>query len=388
MAHHRFLPAVLLICSSMTVMAGSIITPALPEISRFFASHPDWMVKLILTLPALVIALVAPFIGSLADRFGRRRLLLGSLAVYAAGGTAGVLVSDMGLMLLSRAVLGLGVAGIMSLVTTLIGDYYQGESRRKLMGLQGTFMALGGVVYLNMGGVLAEISWRGPFLVYLLALIILPFAIWLVYEPDRTPAAGEADLPPAPLPLWPVTGVYALGFFSMMSFYIMPVQFPFLVIEKTGLTTVWIGLAISLATLTAAAVGLIYGRLRSRPDYGLVQGIAFAGMGAGYVVMYLAESYGGLLLGCALGGLGGGLMMPNLNMWLMELAPSAMRGRIMGGYSSVFFMGQFMSPLVASPVIALWSLNGVFMVWALGLFAVAAGLLLRAALGGPQPDHT
>lgn len=385
MKHPKLLPALLLICSSMTVMAGSIITPALPDIGRFFHSEPDWMVKLVLTLPALVIALVAPFIGSLADRYGRRRLLLLSLVVYAIGGVAGALVNDIHLMLVTRAVLGLGVAGIMSLITTLIGDYYQGDARRKLMGLQGSFMALGGVVYLNMGGVLADISWRGPFLVYLLALVILPFAIWLVREPNRQPSAQEAALPATPLPLWPVIGVYGLGFFSMMSFYIMPVQFPFLVQEKTGLNTVWIGFAISLATFTAALVGLIYGRLRSRPDYTLVQSLAFAGMGAGYVVMFLADTYAGLLVGCALGGLGGGLMMPNLNMWLMELAPAAMRGRIMGGYASVFFMGQFTSPLVAAPVIILWSLNGVFMVWALGLFAMAGALLIKAALGRPLP---
>jgi len=380
MSANRMIPVILLICSSMTVMAGSIITPALPAIGQFFAAHPDWAVKLILTLPALVIAVVAPFIGSLADRWGRKKLLLLSLLIYALGGVAGVLVSSIELMLLSRAVLGLGVAGIMSLVTTLIGDYFAGDARRKLMGLQGSFMALGGVVYLNMGGLLAEISWRGPFLVYLLALVVLPFAAWLLHEPDRSEAQAEAAAAPVKVPFWPIAGVYALGFFSMMSYYIMPTQFPFLVMEKTGLANFWVGLAISVATFTAAFVGLMYGRLRSRPDYRLVQGIGFAGMGAGYVVMYLADSYLGLLLGCALGGLGGGLMIPNLNMWLMELAPAAVRGRVMGGYSSVFFTGQFMSPLAAAPVLMFWSLNGVFLVWALGLFLVGGGLVVAAVV--------
>ncbi len=372
---------VLLLASSLTVMAGSIITPALPAIGGHFSDSADWLIPLVLTLPALVIALVAPFVGTLADRFGRRRLLLLSLAIYGVGGTVGAFTQTLSLLLVSRAILGVGVAGIMSVSTTLIGDYFSGAERQRLIGLQGTFMALGGVVFLTLGGALAELGWRGPFIVYLVALLLLPLAAWKLFEPDRS---GEQHSPegkvPPKTPLLRIAGVYGLGFFSMMSFYIMPTQFPFLVLEKTGRTNFWVGLAIGLATLAAAFMGLAYGKLRARPPYTIVQSVAFAGMGLGFMLMFMAETYTGLVVACIVGGLGGGLMLPNLNMWLMELAPTAVRGRVMGGYSSVFFLGQFVSPLAAAPVVMLLSLNAVFLVWAFGLWVVSTLLVLVTVL--------
>ena len=44
-----------------------------------------------------------------------------------------------------------------------------------------------------LGGVLADISWRGPFLIYLAAFVVLPSIIWVLYEP--TPAEQCAEMP-------------------------------------------------------------------------------------------------------------------------------------------------------------------------------------------------
>lgn len=71
----------LLLTSSMTVMAGATIAPALPQIQQFFHKGPDaeFWVKLMLTLPALFTAISAPFAGIIIDRFGRKPLLIGAV---------------------------------------------------------------------------------------------------------------------------------------------------------------------------------------------------------------------------------------------------------------------------------------------------------------------
>jgi MFS family permease len=81
MKHLQNTKIALLLASSMTVMAGAIIAPALPDIERIFADQPrvELLVRLVLTLPALFTAIVAPVAGWAIDRFGRRRLLLGGL---------------------------------------------------------------------------------------------------------------------------------------------------------------------------------------------------------------------------------------------------------------------------------------------------------------------
>lgn len=195
MKNQSRIKAVLLAASTLTVMSGAIIAPALPEISRYFAGEDtELLTKLVLTMPALVIAVLAPLAGYLIDRFGRKKLLLISLLIYTVAGTAGFLIDDLVLLLVSRAVLGIGVAGIMNAATTLIGDYFQGEERNQFMGTQASFMALGGVVFLNVGGLLADWSWRGPFLVYAAALIVLPLAAVYLFEPQRNVGLGVSGL--------------------------------------------------------------------------------------------------------------------------------------------------------------------------------------------------
>ena len=146
--------ATLLLTSTLTVMSGATIAPSLPAMQEYFADVPNsaLLVRLVLTIPALFIAIGGLFAGQLVDRLGRKPLLVGSTLVYGLAGASGLVLNSLGTILVGRALLGLSVAGIMTGVTTLIADYYTGQSRANFMGLQAAFMGLGGVVFLSVGG--------------------------------------------------------------------------------------------------------------------------------------------------------------------------------------------------------------------------------------------
>ena len=177
----------LLAASSLTVMAGATMSPSLPAMKKHFLDVPDvaFWVKLLLTLPALFIALSAPLAGWVADRFGRKRLLVLCTILYGISGTAGFFLDSLVSILVSRAVLGISVAGVITSATALISDYFHGPERARFMGYQAAFMGLGGVVFLLAGGALSEWSWRGPFLVYSFAFFLAPIAALAVFEPER-----------------------------------------------------------------------------------------------------------------------------------------------------------------------------------------------------------
>ena len=71
--------------------------------------------------------------------------------------------------------LGLAVAGVMVSATTLIADYFKGDARANFMGLQAAFMGFGGVIFLSVGGFIADVNWRLPFLIYLFSWLLLVF---------------------------------------------------------------------------------------------------------------------------------------------------------------------------------------------------------------------
>ena len=132
----------ILLGGTLTVLAVATISPALPEMSRFFKDVPnaDFLVRLVLTIPGLSIAISAPFIGLLLDRWGRKPVLILSVLLYGLTGTSGYVLETLPAILIGRSLLGFAVAGIMIGFTTLIADYFSGEQRNKFMGYQGGVM--------------------------------------------------------------------------------------------------------------------------------------------------------------------------------------------------------------------------------------------------------
>lgn len=165
----------LLLTSSLTVMAGATIAPSLPAMQEHFAdvNHVEYLVKLALTIPALFIAISGPIVGYLIDRIGRKPLLTSSTLLFACAGSEGFLLDSLWGIIISRALLGLSVAGTMTGVMTIISDYYQGHKRAGFMGLQAASMGMGGVIFISLGGIVANFNWRFPFLIYLFALVVL-----------------------------------------------------------------------------------------------------------------------------------------------------------------------------------------------------------------------
>lgn len=342
----------LLLCSSLTIMSGATIAPSLPQMAEAYGHLPkaDFMAKLVLTIPAIFIAVGAPLAGWVVDRFGRKPLLLISMVLYGLTGTAGFYLQDINHILISRALLGISVSAVMTAATTLIGDYFEGKERSQFMGFQGGIMALGGVVFILMGGFLADIDWRFPFLIYGLSFAFVPFVFGYIREPQTASHAGADQS--IDLRIWRLKYlvVYAIAFASMVIFYTVPVQLPFYLKSLSIESNAQTGIAIAIGMVAGATASLNYQRILARASFKLVYALAFILMAIGYVVISVSFSFVQIVAGLAISGFGVGLTFPNASLWLMSITPEAIRGRIMGGLSGVTFLGQFFSPFLTSPI--------------------------------------
>jgi MFS family permease len=346
--------ATLLWVSTLTVMAGATIAPSLPSMEQHFASVPNasYWVKLILTVPALTIAIGAPFVGILIDRFGRKPILTIALLVYGLAGSSGLWLNTIETILIGRAFLGISVAGVMVTATALIADYYTGAARGRFLGLQAAFMALGGVIFLTLGGFLADLNWRMPFAIYLIALALVACVIFILPEPksDRNPSDVRATQTANDFPLQFVILTYGIAIVTQIVFYLIPTQLPFHLKALVNANASRSGMAIALTTLFSAISSLQYQKVKTRLTFISVYGIAFASMAVGYSLIFLAQGWAIVLPGLAIVGAGLGLLIPNMNFCLTSIAPNALRGRVLGGLTTSFFLGQFLSPLVSQPL--------------------------------------
>jgi MFS family permease len=346
---------ILLLVSTLTIMAGAATAPSLPDMLEHFANvaYSEYWVRLILSVPSLFIALGSLLIGMIIDGLGRKPLLVSALALYGFAGSSGLWLDSLSTILLGRALLGLSVAAIVTTTTTLIVDYYQGSLRSQLLGLQAAFMGLGGMLFLFFGGFLAEISWRMPFLVYLIALLFLPFVFLLLPEPKRSQKYLNLPLSSvklANLPYQLLFLTYGIALITQVVFFLIPVQLPFYLQSLVNAEPSQSGLAIAIVALFSSLGSLTYRQFKRDYSFLNIYGIAFLNMGIGYGIISLAQNYSLVLLGLVIEGLGFGLLMPNLNLYVVSLTPNAMRGRTLGGLTTCIFLGQFISPLLSQPL--------------------------------------
>ncbi|MEA5583134.1 MFS transporter [Nodularia harveyana UHCC-0300] len=349
----------LLLTSTLTIMAGATIAPSLPAMQNHFADveNAEFWVRLLLTTPALLIALGAPLVGQLVDTLGRKPLLIASALLYGVAGSSGFFLDSLLQMLIGRAFLGLAVAGIMVSATTLIADYYQGDRRSSFMGLQAAFMSLGGVVFLSVGGFIADINWRFPFLIYLFSWLLLPGIIWVLYEPVSAPTQNPSITSPSDVdqtevktPFKLLGLIYGSALILQIVFYMIPVQLPFYLGQLSGASASQSGLAIALVTLFAAIASMNYGKIKQKFSYIQVLAISFVLIGLGYIGVGLVGSYNLVLLVLIPAGFGLGMLTPNLNVWTTITVSTALRGRALGGLTTCLFLGQFLSPIVTQPL--------------------------------------
>ncbi|MCR6483021.1 MFS transporter [Amycolatopsis sp. OK19-0408] len=336
--------------AALTIMAAAIIAPSLPEMSTVYAASPsaDLLVRLALTVTSLMIAVSAPVSGVVADRVGRRPLLVFSLAAYAVCGTAGYFVDDLYLLLATRALLGIAVGGVMTAVTATITDWFDGPRRASFLGLQQAFASLGGVVFLPLAGVLATVSWRTPFWIYAVAAVVALFAVCTVRDVPRDAPTASAHR--GRTMTGPILGVYALAIVATLVFYMAPTQLPFL-LGGFGAGPVVVGAVIAGSTLTSALGALAFPAVRRRLTTTVVTATSIALLGAGWLLIGVSGTVAGVAAGLLVGGAGVGFAVPNLTLMLSEQAPPDRRGRVLSGLVAGIFLGQFLSPPVVQPLI-------------------------------------
>ena len=117
-------------------MAALFVAPVAPRIFESYAAtgqySPEdlgWYIGWIITVPALCVALFSIPAGWLGDRIGRRKMLIWSMVLYIFVGIMPYFLTNLTQILWSRIAVGIVEALLMTLSTTLIGDFFNGQSR-------------------------------------------------------------------------------------------------------------------------------------------------------------------------------------------------------------------------------------------------------------------
>jgi MFS family permease len=347
-AIHAF---ILLVTSSLSVLVTAVLGPSLPMMQAHFAGvpHADYLVPLTMMVPMLMMALCSVGFGLLSDRIGRKRLLVGATALYGVFGSAPLVLDSLAAIVASRVALGIAEAALMVVSTTMIGDYWQGAQRQRMVSLQVTVAASSAFVLNNLGGVMAELGWRAPYTVYGASLLLAPLMAAFLWEPlarspQGPPAARRDDVPFRPR-LLALLCLLGLGTGLVFSIVFVHLGFLFGAIGVTSPTPV--GVAYGLNSLGVISGTLLFGWVLARRLEVAAQLAAAAAIAAlGFLLMKGADTYAALTIAGVVNGVGCGILLPTMVTWLMRTLPMAQRGLGNGAYQSAQFLGMFINPVV------------------------------------------
>lgn len=372
---------IIVITAFLPIVAIVSLTVAVPAIFDHFKSDPNVGLKapVIVSAPGLTIALLAMFVGILVDRFGRRLLLVASTATYAVFGTAPFFLNNIDQIIASRLALGVAEAFILTVVNTLIADYWDHDGRRRWLTFQGVVGPFFASSVIWLSGPLTALKWNGVFLVYLIAIPIFLAMLVFIFEPTRATAPDEAATPQVRTPFpWANVATYGVVTLFASSLYYVFIINGGMAFREVGITAPEVlGNLIFWASLFVMLGAVIFWFLARRAP-ALQLFVFLLLIGGGLAGIGLAHDSRSMFIALVVQQTGAGMAVPTLIAWAQSRLPFEHRGRGMGVWTSAFFLGQFSSPfLVNLGLHAMGSMQGAF------LLAGGAGII-GAVLAGVQ----
>lgn len=338
------------------IAVNTLIAPAIPDIVAGLGAGPGaagWVIGAA-TFPGIVLA---PLIGALADRYGRRSVLVPCLALYAVAGGLCMFAGSIEVLALLRFVQGIGSAALVNLAVVLIGDHWAGTERAAMVGRNAAVLTVCLTVFPVVGGILADIGgWRAVFTPFFLGLVTAAAAHrWL--PPDRPSAAVSvvAQLRRV-VPtlrsgaLWPLLIAGLLTF--VLIFGLLLTVLPLYLEETFGLGGTGRGLVLGIPAIATTAAALSVGRLRARWSYHALLVAGSVLFVVGLATVSAAQAVWVIVAGVAVYGLGEGLVVPTLQDRATSAGGPETRATVLAIFVSATRLGQTLGPLLAAGLAA------------------------------------
>ncbi|MBD0381105.1 MFS transporter [Paenibacillus sedimenti] len=339
------------------VLGNSMLVPILPDmqermgISRFQSS-------LVITLFSVTAGLIIPISGYLSDRFSRKAVIIPSLIVYGAAGILagfGAIWNSYTILIISRAIQGLGAAGTAPIAMALVGDLYKGGTESKALGLIEASNGTGKVLSPIFGSLLALLIWFAPFFAFpVFCLLALLAVIFMIKEPKKKqePQALKAYIGQIGSILkdkgrWLITSFFAGSLALFILFGVLFYLSQILEEEPYSIEGVKKGLVLAIPLLgqvvTAYTTGALIKKNGTLMRWLMNIGLILMTISLALTIFLNTNLY--IFIGLlTLSGIGTGLLLPCLNTMITGSVEREQRGMITSLYNSLRFIGVAFGP--------------------------------------------
>ena len=306
------------------LMMGIVgVSGSLTVIGAHFASASQSMIQSIISIPCLAVLPVTIISGKLMERMPKKTLGMIGMLIFLIGGVAPAAIASLPVILLFRALFGIGVGIVQAVASALVAENFYGPERESVQGTMTSAQMLGCAVMVFAGGWLGDLAWNASFLVHgiaILSLIVAFVCLPLVRTSQKAPqesaeeskgfaeGSGEGGQQKTRLnkSSWSWAGITFLLFIGVQ---VYTVYISYVLNEKSLGGSAESGATVAVACVGGFIMGILYGKLAGRAGH-LTFAIGLFIMALSYLILALAGSMFMIYLGGFVYGIAMAVCMP------------------------------------------------------------------------------
>jgi predicted MFS family arabinose efflux permease len=374
------------------ILGNTVLAPAIPDILDEFGVD-DRGAGILIAATSAPGVVMAPIIGVLADRFGRRRVLVPCLVLFGGFGAVAALAPTFEVLVAARFGMGLGAAGLINMAIVLISDNWADEDRTRLIGRNAAFLTVCLAVLPPIGGMLTQlVSWRLALAMYTLAFVPA-FAAWRILDPatGTTELTFRAQLRGIGIVVRQrsLLVVYAAGtIVFVLVFGVFLATLPIHLEDQFGFEAGLRGLFLAIPAVPSTIVAFHLDRLRAAMSLRVLLVTSALMFAVGFTLLGAPAVIGLVVVGCVVYGLAEGALIPTLQDLAVSMSPPMHRAAVVAVFVAAARLGQTIGPLGAAALFDATSTSLALQAGALIAVGLAMMFYVANIRPGPADDDS
>ena len=362
---------VIIFLTFASLLGFPIIAPALPSVRDAFniSTSDIGLVMAAYSAPGIIFI---PIMGILADRYGKKKVLLPSMLLFAVGGTACAVANNTETLLLFRFLQGIGACALATINVSWAVDLFEDDERIKIMGYIGATQNIGSGILPIIGGVLASIAWFYPFLI---SLMVLPLGMYLLIFMEKesqekiAKSANTKNFITYALQHLNdkivIEIVFMTGAFIFIGFGALITYLPIFLKDTFNTPETIIGVIVGsravMGVITATRLSIITKYF----SYRIIIFVSFLTLAVGMLIIPYSNNQWVIILTTMCYGGAFGLLRPSLQYLLLEHAPTNLRSTFASASNFGLRLSQTLSPIFAGLYLTFGSFEGLYILAAI-----------------------